>query len=106
MRYYVKRRGGEAMKVSMPHCKVYRPEKFRKLTDARQAPRYDPILMSALEYTKHYIGLGYRMYEEFICDFPRVRKTTRGLYTSGTHPIIEQSHIGLYNFSYIQSWWI
>ena len=69
------------MTVSMPHCKVHRPAKFRELTGVRRAPRHDPdhILVSALQYVKHKTGLGYKMWAEFIRDFPKVRDEYSGV---------------------------
>ena len=76
----MRRRRGSMAAVSMPHGKLHNPAKFRVLTGARRAPKYDPdhILESALEYARHKTGLGYHMWEEFVRDFPRVRDDYRG----------------------------
>ena len=76
----MRRRHRQTMAVSMPHGKVYRPAKFRELTGMRRAPKYDPdhTLVSALEYARHKTGLGYRIWGEFIRDFPKVREDYTG----------------------------
>ena len=68
------------MAASMPHCKIHHPARFLEITGARRAPRHDPdrILAAALEYAKHNTGLGYRLWVEFIRDFPRVRDSYKG----------------------------
>ena len=76
----MKRRRGPVAAASMPHCKIHHPAKFLEITGARRAPRHDPdhILAAALEYARHRTGLGYRLWTEFIRDFPRVRDGYKG----------------------------
>ena len=68
------------MAVSMPHGKIHNPAKYCEITGARRAPRYDPdpALAAALEYAWHKTNLGYRLYAEFIRDFPGVRDDYKG----------------------------
>ena len=76
----MKRRRGQTMAVSMPHGKVHNPAKYCETTGARRAPRHDPdpTLASALEYARHKTNLGYRLWAEFIRDFPKVRDDYMG----------------------------
>ena len=68
------------MAVSMPHGKIYNPAKYVMLTGRRRAPKHDPdhTLAAAFEYAKTKTGLGYRLWAEFIRDFPRVRDDYTG----------------------------
>ena len=74
------RRRGQTMAVSMPHGKIYNPVKYCEITGARRAPKHDPdpTLASALEYARHKTNLGYRLWTEFIRDFPQVRDDYTG----------------------------
>ena len=76
----MQRKREQTMAVSMTHGKMYNPAKFRELTGSRRPPKYDPdpILASALQYAKHKTGLGYRLWFEFIRDFPKVRDAYSG----------------------------
>ena len=64
----------------MPHGKIYPPAKFRELTGSRRPPKYDPdpILAYALQHARHKTGLGYRLWSEFVRDFPKVRDAYSG----------------------------
>ena len=64
----------------MPHGKIYHPAKFRELTGSRRPPKYDPdpILAYALQHARHKTGLGYRLWSEFVRDFPKVRDAYSG----------------------------
>ena len=76
----MRRRRGPTAAASMPHGKIYNPAKFCEVTGARRAPRHGPdhILASALECARHKTGLGYRLWGEFIRDFPGVRGSYGG----------------------------
>ena len=64
----------------MPHGKICHPAKFRELTGSRRPPKYDPdpILAYALQHARHKTGLGYRLWSEFVRDFPKVRDAYSG----------------------------
>ena len=68
------------MAVSMPHGKIYNPAKFCEITGARRAPKHDPdpTLASALDYARHKTNLGYRLWAEFVRDFPKARDDYTG----------------------------
>ena len=64
----------------MPHGKIHHPARYREITGARRPPGYDPdsALAAALDHAGNKTGLGYRLWAEFIRDFPRVRDDYHG----------------------------